>query len=342
MAIDQLRKRIILGLCSLALGILFCGSAALAQKKGSGGPVPPGTIYFLQEGSAWSMKGDGSSKAPSVAGQPTYQQHDGSRWFLQYEWGPGDWDGDWGQWFIVSETGASIQLTNEPDLHFNGVPPAWARDDSFFSYCGVYETDEEWIGRLFVVEIAWIDGAPVAGLPTVVFEIRRPLVDEETGIFGYDEVNLQRQDWSPAGDEVVLARWVSGEGLVLDILVFSEEGVAIRRLATGAANAEWSADGGRIAFNREQYSGSRTIQEIWTINPDGTDAVRLTQYASTNNGETGQFHPSWSPDGAYLAYTQRVIKGDKTTYNILRVPSAGGSATSLTSDGASTWPRWRP
>ena len=250
--------------------------------------------------------------------------------------------GDWGQWFVVSEAGESIQLTDAPDLRFNGVPPSWAKDDSFFSYCGVFETDEEWIGRLFVVEIAWIDGVPVAGPPTVAFEIRRPLLDEETGIVGYDEVSLHRHDWSPTADEVALTRWVWGEGWVLDVLAFSAEGVASRRLAAGAANPKWSTDGGRIGFNREQYAGYRTIQEIWTISPDGTGAVRLTQYVNSKNGETGQSHPSWSPDGRWLACTERVVSGNKTTYNILRIPSAGGTATRLTTDGVSSLPRWRP
>ena len=51
---------------------------------------------------------------------------------------------------------------------------------------------------------------------------------------------------------------------------------------------------------------------------------------------------TWSPDGAYLAYAERVIGGNRTTYNIRRVPAAGGSSTSLTSDGNSSMTRWRP
>lgn len=345
MSFTRLRK-VILALVCLSV---LAGSAALAQKKGGGGSTPtpaPGTIYFLNwsgAGLGWKMNGDGSGKAQTIEGQPSYQRHGGSRWFLQNQYGD-DILGDWGQWFAVDENGGTVQLTNDPDLRTNGYPPSWAKDDSFFSYAGVYETEEEWIGRLFVVEIDWLEDVPVAGPPTIVFEIRRSVFDEwgEWSYEGYDEVNLGSHDWSPLADEAVLTRWVWGEGWVLDIVRFSDEGLEIRSLVSRAAKPVWSPDGGRIAFNREERSGYQEIQEIWTIRPDGSDAVRLTEYVSSKNGERGQLLPTWSPDGAYLAYTERVVSGNKTTHDILRVPAGGGTPTSLTGDGKSSWPRWRP
>lgn len=345
MTFSRLRNRIILTPGLAALAVLCGATDALAQRKGTAPPPAPGTIYFNNSGGAgpdWRMNGDGTGKALTVGGQPSSRPHGGARWFLRYDWGPGDWAGDWGQWFAADETGRSVRLTGDADLHWNGVPPSWARDDSFFSFGGVYETDTEWVGRLFVVEVAWVDGVPVAGPPTVALEVRRPLWTEELGDGGYDEVNPWRHDWSPAGDEVALTRWVWGEGWVIDVARFSEGGVDVRRLAAQAANPEWSPGGGRIAFNREVRSGYQDVQDVRTIRPDGTDLVRLTAYASGKTGGRGQSHPTWSPDGAYLAYTERVTSGTKTAYNVLRIPAAGGGPVGLTSDGVSSRPRWRP
>jgi hypothetical protein len=320
---------------------------ALAQKKGGGGTPPPpapGTIYFHNWSTTyryWSMNGDGSGKTQTVDGQPSWQKHGGSRWFLQDQFVEAS---DSTQWLAVDEGGEVVPLTNDPTLRWNGYPPHWGRDDSFFSFTAVYETELEWIGRLYVVAVDWIDGVPVAGPPTVVFELRRSVFDEwgQWSYDGLDEVSMGKHDWSPAGDEVALTRWIWGEGWVIDVMNYSESGVESRRLATRAANPVWSPDGSRIAFNREQRSGYQEIRDLWTIRPDGSDARQLTQYDGGNGSNgTAQYSPTWSPDGAYLAFTERVI-GGKTTHNVRRIPSGGGAVVSLTSDGKSEWARWRP
>jgi hypothetical protein len=352
MRTDRLRNVLVLALGLAALAGLS-GGGALAQKKGGGTTPPPpapGTIYFSNAngtGLYTSMNGDGSGKVQSTGGVPTYQKHGDSRWFLQHRStgiGPE-------QWFAVNEAGNTVQLTNDSNLRWNGYPASWARDDSAFSLCCVYDTsgsstdpsEWEWIGQLLVIPVVWTDGVPGAGPPAVALELRRPIYDEWGNDLWNDyEVSLGRHDWSPAGDEVALTRWVWGEGWVLDVALFTATGVEARQLTTRAANPVWSPDGSRIAFNRQLTSGYQEIQDIWTINPDGTDVVRLTSYISGKgyNG-TIQYLPTWSPDGAYLAYAERVISGNKTTYTVRRVPAAGGSPVSLTSDGNSSLPQWR-
>jgi hypothetical protein len=350
----RLRSVIVLVLGLAALAGLPGGGEALAQKKGGGGTPPPppapGTIYFSNAngtGLYASMNGDGSGKVQSTGGVPTYQKHGGSRWFLQHQSvgiGPE-------QWFAVNEAGTAVQFTNDPNLRWNGYPASWSKDDSAFTICCIYDTSAlspdpaewEWIGQLYRIPVVWTDGVPTAGLPTVVLELRRPIYDEWGDDLWNDyEVSLGRHDWSPAGDEVALTRWVWGAGWVLEVVRFTGTELESRQLATAAANPVWSPDGSRIAFNRLQRSGYQDIQDIRTIKPDGTDAAQLTSYiAGKGYNGTGQYLPTWSPDGALLAYAELVISSSKRTYNIRRIPAGGGSPLSLTSDGNSSLPQWR-
>lgn len=326
----------------LFAAIAFSGKPAQAQKKGGGGPVPPGVIYFTSSGSALVMAGDGGGKVATRAGEPSQIRH-GGRWFLTNRTvdatGPG-------RWFATNDAGTERQLTTAPTDNWNGVPPAWAKDDSFFTFTGIEETATEWVGRLYLVPVTWVADLPVAGTPTVILEERRSVFDE-WGLYsyeGYDEINFHFHDWAPGGADLALTRWVWGTGWVIDVLTFSPAGTTSRRLVTnGAGGPKWSPDGTRVAFHRWRYSGYQEIQDVWTIRADGTAPVQLTTYVPGRDANgTAQFQPSWSPDGAYLSYTERVRTNSKTTHNVCRLPSAGGEKVALTTDGKSSFSRWRP
>jgi Tol biopolymer transport system component len=240
----------------------------------------------------------------------------------------------------VDEDGNAVPLTTTPDIRWNGVPPRWAKDDSFFSYIGVVEGEQELIGRLYVVELDWTLGFPVAAAPVVAFEIRRPWADDWEYMAAWDEVNLNHHDWSPDGTEVALTAWVWEEGWVVNVASFSEGGVETRRLTYGA-NPAWSPDGRRIAFNRSQMAGYQSISDVWTIDPDGTGAAQVTKYSFSKSSEVRQFSPTWSPDGNHLAFTHEVNSRGKRTWSIMRIPATGGTATNLTATfGGAVFPRW--
>jgi Tol biopolymer transport system component len=79
------------------------------------------------------------------------------------------------------------------------------------------------------------------------------------------------------------------------------------------SNPSWSPDGTRIAFQSNRNSGELNL---WTIDPDGTNAVQLT----TNVNEDR--HPAWSPDGAWIAFDS-----DRAgTFDIWLLPVAGDEA----------------
>lgn len=100
--------------------------------------------------------------------------------------------------------------------------------------------------------------------------------------------------------------------------------LSFKRFSLGHVwSAVWSPGGNRIAFS----DGA-----VWTIKPDGTDAVRLTTHTLTSKEERLQGSPSWSPDGAYVAYTLAVLTRSSSKYSVWRIPSGGGNAINLTSD----------
>jgi Tol biopolymer transport system component len=62
----------------------------------------------------------------------------------------------------------------------------------------------------------------------------------------------------------------------------------------GACRPNFSPDGRRIAF---VSSAADKKADIWLINPDGRDKMRLTDLP-----DTFDYYPSWSPDGRFIVF----------------------------------------
>src|SRR5581483_4813329 len=98
------------------------------------------------------------------------------------------------------------------------------------------------------------------------------------------------------------------------------EGGTLRQFTSGGTwrQPSWSPDGSRFAyvFRAENFS------EIFVMNRDGSDPKRLTSSQSTILQDSDwAFSPTWSPDGARIAYTS-----DASSYNpMLWVMAADGS-----------------
>ena len=106
---------------------------------------------------------------------------------------------------------------------------------------------------------------------------------------------------SPGGREGVIAFDSFREGEDLGFYVMPARGgratrLALPQTAIGQAIA-WAPDGRRIAFVARVSNGTRSVNQIFIANADGTGSRQVTT-ASENDAT----FPAWSPDGNTLAY----------------------------------------
>src|SRR2546423_5042085 len=101
--------------------------------------------------------------------------------------------------------------------------------------------------------------------------------------------------------------------------------VGLGAFCAAPAPATFPGNNGKIAFTRGG--------DIWTMNPDGSNQVNLT------NDSTSQSSPAWSADGSEIAFTQSPGSGTE----IWKMQADGTGRTKL-SDGttADFDPSWSP
>ncbi|HET9253004.1 MAG TPA: hypothetical protein VFP58_12900 [Candidatus Eisenbacteria bacterium] len=94
---------------------------------------------------------------------------------------------------------------------------------------------------------------------------------------------------------------------------------------------QWSPDGNRLAFTSDIGVPS-TGTDIFTVSPDGTDQVNLTQTPDVYDSD-----PSWSPDGRTIAFTS----SRDSDYEVYVMNSDGSNPRRLTTrpenDGGARW-----
>jgi Tol biopolymer transport system component len=99
----------------------------------------------------------------------------------------------------------------------------------------------------------------------------------------------------------------------------------------GHQDPAWRPDGERIAFVRNARDGAKGIPRIVTYEPD-TKKVRVIT-------GPGYLHPSYSPDGRFLAVTETSAFG---TDVVIINANNGSEVLRLTDDGSSWAPVWSP
>lgn len=110
----------------------------------------------------------------------------------------------------------------------------------------------------------------------------------------------------------VLAFEVDGEIFIADGDGEGRTNVTQGQVA-GAAEPQWSPDGQQLVFICT-FGEQEEIQEICTINREGSDLVRLT------DNDRPEFSPDWSPSGQRIAF--------------IRILDQGGSIFTMRADGS--------
>jgi len=98
-----------------------------------------------------------------------------------------------------------------------------------------------------------------------------------------------------------------------DVAMYDTQTKNVEFLVEGgnSCRARFSRDGKKLAYVSGSADGKG---DIWLMNPNGTDKIRLT-----NRDETYDYFPCWSPDGQYIAFnssSQHDHNGDWQLYII--------------------------
>jgi TolB protein len=122
------------------------------------------------------------------------------------------------------------------------------------------------------------------------------------------------------------------------IYMIAADGRSERMLAGGAEDPAWSPDGRRIAFTKYDYASGTVVENIYTIEVDGSRQSRLTSTAPNVGRDTDL---AWSPDGRKIALVRTGVNGAGTAAPDVYVMNVDGSGQTRVAAAARD-PAWSP
>ena len=125
----------------------------------------------------------------------------------------------------------------------------------------------------------------------------------------------------------------------LEIYVMDGDGRNLRRVTVNPARDEspaWSPDGAKIAFVSNRNNVNKDHMQIWVIDADGKNPIRLTNGLVDAN-------PDWSPDGTKIVYdTVHVPEDHDLAPGGITVMEADGKDKRLVKNSIGLHPTWSP
>jgi TolB protein len=245
--------------------------------------------------------------------------------------------------YIMNDDGSNIQkLTNSTE---DDEYPIFSPDGSKIAYVsGRY--DKPYVMNNDGSNPQQLSEYSIYGTPIFSPDGSKILFRSSRGVYsinvdGTDEQRLLQPSsngvsWSPDGSKIAVSySSISISGSSYEIYIMNADGSELHQLtydSTRNTSPIWSPDGSNIAFVSERDG----TEEIYSINPDGTNYKQLT------NVPGYVFRtPVWSPDGTMIAFTEAETPDGGSKIDIWVVKSDGTEQTKLTNySGINGDPSW--
>jgi Tol biopolymer transport system component len=158
---------------------------------------------------------------------------------------------------------------------------------------------------------------------------------------GFQELTNGNRDvdpaWSPDGSQIVFSGERIGGHNIIRMNADGTGQVPLTSTIFPVTNGEpaWSPDGTKIAFTSSRAGDGRN--EIWVMNADGTNPVRLTinpQLGGTSSQPVFgmDFGPAWSPDGTKIVFWS--ARDNLASSEIYVMNADGSNQVRITNDAA--------